>query len=166
MAKLNSLLPVFGLAFAVSMAIPALAQNPPMNCTPDGIVEVCTLADNTSASNVPASTPDAAPTQPQPTVVYSKGELTIKAENVPLKDVLQEVGVKTGAKIEVPQGGGTEAVFVNIGPAPVRDVLVALLNGSPFNYVDRRFDRKWKARECGFDSSGPVQHGRVKRSSC
>jgi hypothetical protein len=70
-----------------------------------------------------------------PNVTYKSGQLTIIAENVPLSDVLREVSRKTGATLEIPNGSATEPIFANLGPGSVRAVLVALLNGTKFNYV-------------------------------
>lgn len=126
-------IPVLAITVAVSLTAVVHAQNPPMNCAPDGIVEVCTLADTTSAQTAVA--PVVPPAPPAPHVTYKDGQLTITAENVPLSEVLHEVSRKTGATLEVPSGTATEPVFVNIGPGSVRDVLVKLLNGTQFNYV-------------------------------
>ncbi len=124
------------LAIAAALSLPAVvrAQNPPMNCTPDGIIEVCTLADTTSTPAREAVAP-ALPAPPVPHVTYKDGQLTITAENVPLSEILREVSRATGATLEVPPGSAREPVFANIGPGSVRDVLVKLLNGTKFNYV-------------------------------
>lgn len=69
-----------------------------------------------------------------PQVNYQDGRLTIVAQNSTLGDILREVHKRTGASIEVP-ASATERVVVRLGPAPARDVLATLLNGSSFNYV-------------------------------
>ncbi|MGB9073772.1 MAG: hypothetical protein WCC22_14125 [Terriglobales bacterium] len=69
-----------------------------------------------------------------PQVNYQDGRLTIVAQNSTLGDILREVRKRTGASIEVPPSA-TERVVARLGPAPARDVLAALLNGSSFNYV-------------------------------
>jgi len=145
-------------ALAIFMTALLHAQNPPMNCSGDGIIQVCTAAD-TGAATDPASTvpqqgntaavpptvvppavvsqqivsPPVIPATPE--VSYKNGLLTIVAENIPLSQVLHEVSKKTGATLEVPESSATEPVFANLGPASVRDVLVKLLNGTKFNYV-------------------------------
>ncbi len=134
MAKLR-FIPVLAIALELSLSVALHAQNPPMNCTPDGIIEVCTLADTSSTPAAAEAVAPAAPVQPVPHITYKDGQLTIIAENVPLSDVLHEVSRATGATLEVPAGSATEPVFANIGPASVRDVLVKLLNGTKFNYV-------------------------------
>src|SRR5258706_2264626 len=69
-----------------------------------------------------------------PQVTYQNGMLTIVAQNSSLGDILNEVHRRTGATIEVPPTA-TERVVTKIGPAPAREVLVTLLNGTGYNYV-------------------------------
>jgi len=90
----------------------------------------------------PASQP--APALPPPTlaqmpasppqVSFQGGQLTISAQNSTLGDILKAVRVQTGATIDLP-GNAPERVVGNFGPAPARDVLTSLLNGSHFNYL-------------------------------
>ena len=128
--NLRSGFSVLVIGIGLCIAPQVQAQNPPMNCTPDGIIEVCTAADSVAAPvpNEPAPAPTAK-------VTYKAGLLMISAENVSLSDVLHEVSTKTGATIEFPEGSASEPVFTNIGPGPVRDILATLLNGTKFNYV-------------------------------
>jgi hypothetical protein len=76
---------------------------------------------------------DQLPTAP-PQVDYRDGRLTIVAQNSTLSDILREVRKRTGASIDVPPSA-TEHVVARLGPAPAREVLATLLNGSSFNYV-------------------------------
>jgi hypothetical protein len=69
-----------------------------------------------------------------PQVDYRDGRLTIVAENSTLGDILREVRKQTGASIEFPPSAN-ERVVAKLGPAPARDVLATLLDGSSFNYV-------------------------------
>jgi hypothetical protein len=69
-----------------------------------------------------------------PQVDYQDGRLSIVAQNSTLGDILREVRKRTGASIDVPPSA-TERVVARLGPAPARDVLATLLNGSSFNYV-------------------------------
>ena len=123
-------IPMLPIVVGLFLTAVSHAQNPPMNCTQDGIIEVCSLADTTASQN-----PVEAVALRAPHVTYKNGQLTVVAENVPLRDVLHEISDKTGASLDVPPGSAMEPVFVNIGPGSVRDVLVALLNGTEFNYV-------------------------------
>ena len=69
-----------------------------------------------------------------PEVQFHQGQLTIKASNSTLGDILRGVCRETGASEEV-TGDATERVIGRFGPGPARDVLASLLNGSHFNYV-------------------------------
>lgn len=69
-----------------------------------------------------------------PQVTYQNGLLTIVAQNSTLGDILRAVHARTGASVDVP-ANATERVVGRIGPAPARDVIASLLNGSHFNYV-------------------------------
>jgi hypothetical protein len=69
-----------------------------------------------------------------PQVRYSRGQLSIVAENSTLADILRAVRAQTGAVVEVPTNA-TERVVAHLGPGPARDILAALLNGTHFNYV-------------------------------
>jgi hypothetical protein len=94
------------------------------------------------AQNQPAA--QAAPAAPPPTlaelpasppeVSFQGGELTITAQNSTLGDILKAVRAQTGATIDLP-GSASERVVGHFGPAPARDVLTSLLNGSHFNYL-------------------------------
>jgi len=98
------------------------------------------------AAKKPAPEPPLAPAPPPPPptlaqmpalppqVRYSRGQLTIVAENSTLADILRAVRTQTGAQVEVPPNA-TERVVAHLGPGPARDVLAALLNGTHFNYV-------------------------------
>jgi hypothetical protein len=67
-------------------------------------------------------------------VSFKGGQLTISAQNSTLGDILKAVRTQTGATIDLP-GTAPERVVGHFGPAPARDVLAALLNGSHFNFV-------------------------------
>jgi len=88
--------------------------------------------------------PPAQPASPPPTlaqlpatppqVSFEGGQLTISAQNSTLGDILKAVRTQTGATIDLP-GSASERVVGQFGPAPARDVLASLLNGSHFNYL-------------------------------
>jgi hypothetical protein len=79
----------------------------------------------------------AEPTPPKPsvTVTFSNGMLRIHAEKATLAQVLFEVQRQTQAEIAIPAGAEQEEVVADLGPAPARDVLASLLNGSPYNFI-------------------------------
>jgi hypothetical protein len=82
---------------------------------------------------VPQVPLDAMPAVP-PQVSYQDGLLTIVAPNSTLGDILRGVHKQTSADIEVP-ANATERVVTRLGPAPAREVMAELLNGSRFNYI-------------------------------
>ena len=75
------------------------------------------------------------PPMPLVTVTLVNGMLRIRTEKATLAQVLFEVQRQTQAEIAIPAGAEQEEVAVNLGPAPARDVLGALLNGSPYNFI-------------------------------
>ncbi|MGB9072473.1 MAG: AMIN domain-containing protein [Terriglobales bacterium] len=75
------------------------------------------------------------PPKPALDVTFQDGLLRIRAEKATLAEVLFEVHQQTGAEIGIPAGAEQEAVAVDLGPAPARDVLASLLNGSRYNFV-------------------------------
>jgi hypothetical protein len=87
------------------------------------------------AEAAPAPPPTLAqmPASP-PEVSFQGGQLTITAQNSTLGDILKAVRTQTGATVDFP-GNASERVVGNFGPAPARDVLTTLLNGSHFNYL-------------------------------
>jgi pyruvate/2-oxoglutarate dehydrogenase complex dihydrolipoamide acyltransferase (E2) component len=82
---------------------------------------------------VPQVALDSLPAVP-PEVTFQSGLLTITAPNSTLGDVLRAVRKETSADIDVP-ANANERVAVHLGPAPPRDVMADLLNGSHFNYI-------------------------------
>src|ERR1700722_16240695 len=69
-----------------------------------------------------------------PQVSYESGLLTIDAPNSTLGDILRGVRKHTSADIEIPSNP-SERVATHLGPAPPREVMAELLNGSHFNYI-------------------------------
>ena len=75
------------------------------------------------------------PPPPPVTVTYADGMLRIRAQKATLAQVLYEVQLQTQAEIAIPAGAEQEEVVADLGPAPARDVLAALLNGSHYNFI-------------------------------
>ena len=61
--------------------------------------------------------------------------LTVTAKRCSLADVLIEIKHQIGATIDIPNGAAQELVWLEAGPAPVRDVLISLLYGSSVDYA-------------------------------
>jgi hypothetical protein len=95
-----------------------------------------TTQEQPEAPPTPAAPPPTLAQLPAtpPQVSFHGGQLTISAQNSTLGDILKAVRAQTGATIDLP-GAAPERVVGQFGPAPARDVLASLLNGSHFNYV-------------------------------
>jgi AMIN domain len=76
-----------------------------------------------------------APPKPKVEVEYNQGRLGIRADHASLAEVLSEVQRQTGTDIPIPPGAAQEQIIAVIGPAPIREALVSLLNGSRFNFI-------------------------------
>ena len=91
------------------------------------------LPDISSRAMVPPLAVE--PLKPRVTVSYVNGMLRIHADRSTLAEVLFEVQRETQAEIAIPAGAEQEGVVADIGPAPARDVLGSLLNGSHYNFI-------------------------------
>lgn len=67
------------------------------------------------------------------TVTAHNNELTVKAENSSLSQILHQVSSATGMKLN--GLGGDERVFGSFGPGAPREVLTALLDGTSYNIM-------------------------------
>jgi AMIN domain len=94
---------------------------------------VSVAVSNTPLSAAVRETPP--PPKPAVTVTFENGMLRIHAEKATLAQVLFEVQRATHAEIAIPAGAELEPVVAELGPAPARDVLGALLNGSAYNFI-------------------------------
>jgi hypothetical protein len=108
------------------------AQAAPATSQPAGRGIVGTVVGATVSA--PAAPPPVKPT-PRVDVEFRDGKLRIWADKATLAEVLFEVHKHTGADIPIPSGAEQEQVATNLGPAPAREVLAALLNGSKFNFI-------------------------------
>ena len=70
-----------------------------------------------------------------PQVSFQNGLLSVRTQKASLAQVLFEIHRLTGADIGVPAGAEREAVVADLGPAPPKEVLAALLNGSHYNFI-------------------------------
>ncbi len=69
----------------------------------------------------------------QPMVTWDSHGLSIDAANSSLQQILKDVSVATGAKVEGMTGD--QRIFGIYGPAPARDVLSQLLQGAGYNVI-------------------------------
>jgi hypothetical protein len=130
---------ILALGSLIALPLPALSQAAPVKATP---------ADRhvPRKKAVAAPVPEPAP-PPQPTVAPSlfeqpavpatvtahTNELTVKADNSSLMQILHQVSSATGMRLD--GLGGDERVFGSFGPGAPREVLTALLNGTSYNVV-------------------------------
>jgi len=68
-------------------------------------------------------------------VSYANGMLTIVAENSTMADIIAQLRAATGIKIETVGGPSGDRVAARIGPAPVRDVILSLVQGSQYDFI-------------------------------
>ncbi len=66
-------------------------------------------------------------------MVWDSHGLFIQASNSSLDQILNDVSLKTGAKVE--GMGADERIFGAYGPGPARDVLTELLDGTGYNIL-------------------------------
>ncbi|HWK31826.1 MAG TPA: hypothetical protein VNR20_07025 [Terriglobales bacterium] len=100
-----------------------------------------------AAKQAPAPEPQPTPAQPvvplrpsqmpsvPPRVSFQQGQLTVIAENSTLGDIFGAIRNATGIKIESQGGPSGDRVAAKIGPAPAKEVLLSLLQGSRYDYV-------------------------------
>jgi hypothetical protein len=99
------------------------------------ITRVATVAVSNMPPPRPAVSQAPAPPKPLVNVTFVNGMLRIRTEKATLAQVLFEVQRQTQAEIAIPAGAEQEEVAADLGPAPARDVLGSLLNGSLYNFV-------------------------------
>lgn len=93
------------------------------------------LTTTSTTSSALSETIPAPPPKPPVEVSFENGLLRIHTERATLAQVLFEVQRQTGAEIAIPAGAEAEEIAVELGPAPAREVLAALLNGSRYNFI-------------------------------
>jgi hypothetical protein len=94
--------------------------------------KVSAVVSQTTAAPLPAVVGEAPPLVH---VTYANGMLRIRAGKCTLAEVLFEVQRQTQAEIAIPAGAEQEEVVADLGPAPARDVLAGLLNGTHYNFI-------------------------------
>jgi hypothetical protein len=95
---------------------------------------VATPAVTQPEVQAPPLRPSQMPAVP-PRVSYSNGQLTVVAENSTLGDILNAVHNVTGTQIETTGSAAGDRVAAKIGPGSVREVLLAVLQGSRYDYI-------------------------------
>jgi hypothetical protein len=130
---------ILALGSMIALPLSALSQATPAENAP-------AIRRAPPKKAVAAPVPEPAP-PPQPTVAPSlfeqppapatvtahTNELTVKADNSSLTQILHQVSSATGMRLD--GLGGDERVFGSFGPGAPREVLTALLNGTSYNVV-------------------------------
>ena len=75
----------------------------------------------------------------QVVVTYENGEVTVKARNATLGEVLRAICSQIGAELDA-ESEDREPIVGTFGPGAAKDVLASLLIGSHFNYVMQASD--------------------------
>ncbi len=101
-----------------SAAVPAPQPQPALPPAP-----VLPPPPNWPANDLPAAA----------SVVFDSHGLLIVASNSSLAQILKDVSIDTGAKVE--GMGADQRIFGTYGPGPARDVLSQLLDGSGYNVL-------------------------------
>ena len=141
---------IAGVSFAAFVPVVAISQTTPSPAAaakppaPASAPTPTPAKHHKKAQAVPVAAP-VPPPQPmvapnlldQPatpaTVTANNHELTVKAENSSLSQILHQVSSATGMKLD--GLGGDERVFGSFGPAAPREVITALLDGTSYNVM-------------------------------
>lgn len=138
--------PVAAALFAACMLLPGTAVTAQASSAPAAVpAQKPTAAASGNHLSGAQPAPAATPTHPKPpdwpannhpseaTVAWDSLGLRIVASNSSLAQILKDVAAKTGATLE--GMGQDERIFGAYGPAPARDVLTQLLDGSGYNVL-------------------------------
>ena len=129
-------------ALPVACAAQQAASTPPHKPVPRARSRHAAKPAAQPAQAVLAPAPPPAPPMPDwpvndkpspAAITWNASGLRIEASNSSLQQILKEVSTLTGATVE--GLGSDERVFGNFGPAPTRDVLASLLDGSHYNML-------------------------------
>jgi hypothetical protein len=75
------------------------------------------------------------PPQQPPIAQNTGGQLLIHANGQDFSAVLRAVGTASGIDIEMPAENAADPVFMNMGPVSAKEAIVALMDGTKYNYV-------------------------------
>jgi hypothetical protein len=147
-ARASLAMMLYGLAI-LSFAMAAIGQASPNKKSAGRALKEAAVAPVVASVPLPAEvlppppipplTPEQMPPNP-PEVSWDGEQLTIKSDNSTLADILAAVRTRTGANIDLPEGGASERVAARLGPGPAREVLSSLLSGSDFDYIIQASD--------------------------
>jgi len=113
-------------------SLPNPESKPEPVLTPNGFIGAIVAGHPQIRPPAPHS---ASAAKPAALVSFQNGLLSVRTQRATLAQVLFEVHQQTGADISVPAGAEQEQVVADLGPAPTKDVLAALLNGTNYNFI-------------------------------
>lgn len=93
------------------------------------------LRPSVSSDQPDATAEPAQPAAAPPIAQVTDGKLTIRANGQDFASVLESVRSVTGLTVEMPPGSNSDPVFLSVGPTEVSNALVALLDGTNYNYI-------------------------------
>ena len=93
------------------------------------------LRPSVTADQSDAASELAQPATTPPIAQLTDGKLTIRANGQDFASVLESVRSVTGVTVDMPSGMDSEPVFLSTGPASITEALVALMDGSDYNYI-------------------------------
>jgi hypothetical protein len=148
MKRIASIPAVACVSTALLLAVAASSLAQTTAATPPATGKPATHARSTHAKKpvveAPPPEPVRPPDPPPPdwpakaspvaaSVDWSGRLLTINAANSSLDQILHDVSTATGLKVE--GASGDQRIYGNFGPAPAREVLASLLDGSGYNIL-------------------------------
>ena len=84
---------------------------------------------------VPAAAPATAHGTGEMTVDFRNGQLSVVADDAKLGKVLQQIGDKTGASVEVAPEIAGERVMARLGPGPATEIVSTLLSSPRLDFI-------------------------------
>lgn len=88
------------------------------------------------AQNPPTTSPAQDEPPPQPPIAQNTGgQLMIHASGQDFASVLRAVGTASGIDVEMPAENAADPVFMNMGPVSAKEAIIALMDGTKYNYV-------------------------------
>jgi hypothetical protein len=146
MKRIASIPVCLSTTLLLTVAASSLAQTPAG--TPSTTAKLTTHAKSAHTRKPVVETPPPEPVRPPDppppdwpakaspvaaSVDWSGRLLTINAANSSLEQILHDVSTATGLKVE--GTSGDQRIYGNFGPAPAREVLASLLDGSGYNIL-------------------------------
>jgi hypothetical protein len=122
----------------VKSALPVPPKVLPPTSQPAAAIALPAMAAPQPSAAMPAVIMAPAPNSPGhdlAAVDFSHGELTVVAQHATLGLVLKLIAARTGAVIDLAPELQNEPVVAQLGPAPAREVLTALLDSPRVDYI-------------------------------